>query len=202
MQLMSNALVIFAKDPNAEKVKTRVAKDTGQPKARTIYKAILTKLLKQHENTKYDTFVKLRGDTSFFKQFKINIVDDTPGGLGAKLLKAFEDYLVGHEKLAVIGSDLPAITKEDVQDAFDALDSADVVLGPATDGGYWLVAMKEANNIFTLERYSHNKVLEETLSLCQNQGLSVRLLDERSDIDTLFDVKEYIAKGILSADLL
>lgn len=185
-----NALIIFAKNPNTTPVKTRLAKSIGKTKATALYKGWLDTLITKHQHQKYKVILYVKGGTSYFKKYKLPVKSQTGKDLGMSMLLAFEQELPKHEKVALIGSDLPDIEPSLIHQAFSALDKKDIVLGPAKDGGYYLVAMTSPHNIFSLTRWSHGKVLRQTLRLLKKQSLTHALLKTMRDIDTVADLKQ------------
>lgn len=114
--------------------------------------------------------------------------------LGDKMNNAIEDILSkGYEKVILIGSDIPNISTLDIEAAFQILEDKDIVLGPSYDGGYYLVGMKRPNdNIFHIsKKWGGNSVLESTIDMANNQGLSIGLATKYRDIDTKEDLYEF-----------
>jgi glycosyltransferase A (GT-A) superfamily protein (DUF2064 family) len=94
----------------------------------------------------------------------------------------------------VIGSDCPAITAEDIRKAWQSLSSHDVVLGPAADGGYWLIGLAGLHpELFENISWSTPGVLRETLDRIRQSRLSVQLLHELRDVDTEKDWRGFVA---------
>jgi rSAM/selenodomain-associated transferase 1 len=120
------------------------------------------------------------------------------GTLGERLLRA----LIHHQTpnptpCVIIGSDCPDIEPEDLANAADCLfnGDADVVLGPAKDGGYWLIGTNKPHpTLFQNIAWSTDRVLQQTLSAANQAGLKVRLLRELEDIDTLEDWRRFEAR--------
>ena len=113
------------------------------------------------------------------------------GDLGQRMtqafLKAFED---GYENVVCIGSDLPDMTSEIIEDAFLKLEKNDFVFGPASDGGYYLVGMNQPGTyIFKNKPWSTDQLLELTRSEIESQKQIYTLLDVLNDIDTIDDLK-------------
>lgn len=109
--------------------------------------------------------------------------------LGARLLHAFQwTHARQFQRTLVIGSDSPHISREIIADAQRALDEADVVLGPADDGGYYLIGMREPYDVFSSIPMSTSVVTQMTSELATRQGLLVRLLQPSFDIDELPDL--------------
>ena len=113
------------------------------------------------------------------------------GDLGEKLKNSFDEaFSCGAIRVVAIGCDCPSLSKEHLGRAFDALYQKDLVLGPATDGGYYLVGIKyPIDALFEDIPWGTDKVLETTVSLAQQLGLSIEILEELHDIDEPEDLK-------------
>ena len=129
------------------------------------------------------------------------------GDLGDRLRLAFIDgFLRGDGRVVVIGADCARLTTDHLREATCRLDGADVVLGPATDGGYYLIAIRrEARKaalgaLFADIPWSTDKVLEETLAACKRAGLTSALLEELPDVDRPEDLAD--AQAALDANRL
>ena len=103
---------------------------------------------------------------------------------------AFSDLFdQGYSKVLIIGTDCPELSPEIIIAAFDSLNTHDIVIGPARDGGYYLLGMKKlCPDLFNNISWSTDQVLQQTLRACVDSGLSNRLLDELSDIDNEEDL--------------
>ncbi|HEX6481856.1 MAG TPA: TIGR04282 family arsenosugar biosynthesis glycosyltransferase, partial [Ktedonobacteraceae bacterium] len=109
--------------------------------------------------------------------------------LGDRLLHAFQwTSESGYKRIIVIGSDSPHIGGDIVATAYRALDEADVVLGPADDGGYYLIAMRGPYDVFRNIPMSTSRVLQMTIELARSQGLKVSTLETLFDVDELPDL--------------
>ena len=97
----------------------------------------------------------------------------------------------GNKRAVLLGTDIPGLTVEILKDAFDALLEKDVVLGPSTDGGYWLVGMKRPIDLFQNIEWSSSRVLEQTLAQANRLGLSYAVLKPLSDVDTPEDFMKW-----------
>lgn len=190
----SNALIIFTRNPELGKCKTRLAKTIGDEAALEIYKYLLTHTANISKNTKankyvfYSENIKKQDiwDSAIFRK-KLQSGD----GLGAKMEQAFlELFQIGYQKVVIIGSDLLDLKTEHINEAFQALNTNDIVIGPAKDGGYYLLGMKQMHSeIFKNKDWGTNSVLKSTLLDLQNSTVS--LLEELNDIDTFDDIKPY-----------
>jgi uncharacterized protein len=94
----------------------------------------------------------------------------------------------GYKKIIIIGSDSPHIRRETIMQAQDALDVADVALGPADDGGYYLLAMRQPHDVFSGIPMSTSVVADMTIAAAHRQGLTMRLIDPLFDVDELPDL--------------
>jgi len=124
------------------------------------------------------------------------VIPQAEGDLGERMRAAMAHLLErGARTVALVGSDLPHITAAPVMAAFDALDDDPdaLVLGPATDGGYYLVAATRVPDIFSGIEWGSPHVLEQTRHAAVTHGFRVRLLPEMSDVDTVGDLRRVSA---------
>ena len=98
----------------------------------------------------------------------------------------FNDY----EKVILIGADTPLISSDDINRSFVVLDSKDIVIGPAFDGGYYLIGMKKGLPVFESIEWSTEKVLAQTQLKIKKLNLKMFLLKKMQDIDTIEDLKK------------
>lgn len=187
------ALIIFVKNPEKGKVKTRLAADVGDGRALNIYLQLLDITrsaackVNCHRHLFYSDFVDDNDDWSSADFTKhVQCGDD----LGDRMLHALQNVLNGDvRKAVIIGSDCPNIRSGIVESAFAALDEADVVIGPAKDGGYYLIGMKEPLSfLFQGREWSTPSVCSSTVRDLQSNGRSYFLLPELSDVDTVRDL--------------
>ena len=110
--------------------------------------------------------------------------------LGARMENAFADiFEMGYEKAVIIGSDMYDLSQSDLEEAFSRLETQDFVIGPAEDGGYYLLGMKQLNgSIFRNKNWGTKTVLKDTLKDLEKEN--VAQLKERNDIDTYDDIKD------------
>lgn len=185
---MNNTLIVFARHPELGKVKTRLAKEIGDAKALTVYHELLTITLSVVKTTgnSYKVYWASSGNSEKEEIQKGN-------DLGEKMFNAINKELNIAEKVCLIGTDTPEISKDILEMAFEALQNFDIVFGPAKDGGYYLIGMKinPIPELFLNKEWSHDKVLEEALDTCSKNNISTYLLPELSDIDTLEDFNEW-----------
>lgn len=112
------------------------------------------------------------------------------GDLGHRMQSAFTHaFAEGATAVVIIGTDCPGLTTKHLQEAYAALRTHDLVLGPATDGGYYLLGMKKAwPELFENKQWSTESVRADTLADAQRLGLQVHLLQELRDVDTADDL--------------
>ena len=191
------ALIIFIKNPQPGKVKTRIAATTGDEKALEIYKHLLqytcriTKDLPQDKWLFYSEFIDEKDSWSndiYHKQIQSG--DD----LGQKMLNAFKFcFDKGYEKISIIGSDMMEISASTLHNAFAQLKKHDIVIGPAKDGGYYLLGMNKLHPIlFQNKSWSTSTVMTDTLADSKKLGLTHYELPTLCDIDTEADWNAYL----------
>ena len=190
---MKAAVAMYAKYPKAGKTKTRLAKGIGHKKALTVYKNLLHSLVKQHKNTTYAFYVSYYPEEKLqdFKQLlghDLFILQEGPT-LTERLLNTFKKLLTTHEKVVITSSDTPDVDEVSANQALELLETHDLVLGPAYDGGYYLIAMKAPHNVFQNMDWSTEKVLQQTVKNAQALNLTVALLEQKRDIDTIEDLQ-------------
>lgn len=185
------ALIIFTRNPELGKCKTRLAKTIGDEAALAVYKHLLQHTATISSEIKADRYVfysdhikksDFWDDNLFHKKLQKG------NDLGQKMLNAFSELLeMGYEKVCIIGTDLFELNSDLVVDAYSKLDDNDVILGPALDGGYYLLALKNIYPaIFENKDWGTDYVLSSTLHDLQNS--KVYLLEELNDIDTYQDL--------------
>lgn len=187
-----NLILIFTRNPELGKVKTRLAASVGNENALEIYIQLLEHTKKVVLETPYDKQILYSEeinhadmwDSRFFQK-KLQVGLD----LGERMQNAFQDgFDNGYDKIVIIGSDLIALESSDITAAVDNLDDNEVVIGPAEDGGYYLLGMKKIpNNLFKDKEWGTDTVLKNTLLDIAN--LKYHLLQEKNDIDTYEDIK-------------
>ena len=193
------ALVVMARYPEVGVTKTRLARAIGVEEADRLYRAFLTDLAQRFAGQPYDLHWAYTpngaGYAAFMATLAPSLVQHMSSfpqkgtGLSARLHHAFQwTYERGYQRTIVIGSDSPHISRDIVARAREALDEADVVLGPADDGGYYLIAMRRPHNVFRGIPMSTGLVMQMTVDLAQSQGLKVYTLETLFDVDELPDL--------------
>lgn len=191
----SNALIIFQKNLILGSVKTRLAKSVGESEALEIYKKLVELTHKSTEGLEAQIFLFFSDFVSQaeLKENWIGMIQ-SKGDLGEKMSNAFEKVFEnGFEKVLIIGTDCPHISLELLNLAFENLSNSDIVLGPAEDGGYYLLGMKKLHsNLFQNMVWSTPSVLQETIERADSENLKVSLLPKLADVDTIEDWENYL----------
>jgi len=197
--MQDERLIIFAKAPKAGQVKTRLAKTIGANAATAAYQRLVESLL---SNLSAIAGVILRfapddcaAEIQAWLRPGWQAQPQGEGDLGCRLQRAFSDHFAsGAKRVVIIGSDCPAVQCEDIRQAWKALETHDVALGPASDGGYWLIGLREPRpQLFEGIDWGTDSVLAQTLQRAKAIRLRVELLRILSDVDNEEDWREFLA---------
>lgn len=197
--MSDTTLVIMARYPQLGSIKTRLARTLGNEETLKLYQAFLSDLANHFSGQSYDLHWAYTPAKSNFAAFMASLVPDlaryircfpTQGAnLGEHLLHAFHwTHQQGYHTIIVICSDAPHITHEVIVQAQEALQEVNIVLGPADDGGYYLIAMREPHDVFSRIPMSNSKVAARTIGRARAQGLTVRLIEPLFDVDEHADL--------------
>ena len=190
-----NRLIVFGKIPELGKVKTRLAKSIGDEKALAIYHALVKQSAKVCADTNCSKVVYYTptiptddyyANETFYKKIQ------SSGELGERMSAAFEaEFAEGYKNVLIVGSDCYDLNQDHIHKAFDLLESNDVVIGPANDGGYYLLAMRQfIPDLFTNKNWSTPKLIHETKDTLTKLNLSYALLEELTDLDEIHEMPE------------
>ena len=196
--MKKEVVLVFQRNEVLGKVKTRLAAGVGEEQAMEIYRYLLNK-----------TYLALKEITVPVTTYFSEFIPENPihsaenkqvqvgGDLGERMRNAFVAHLEsGMEKVVLIGTDCPSLEGTHLVQAFEALEHSDLVLGPARDGGYYLIGMKRrADFLFEGITWSSELVLSQTLTLAAEQGLHSSLLPILEDIDSLEDWERYCSQN-------
>ena len=192
-------LIVFVKAPRPGAVKTRLAKDIGAPAAGAAYRQLVETLLNRLRGLGGVEVCFSPDDAASEVQHWLkegwSSSPQGDGDLGQRLQSAFQRaFHAGAKRVAIIGSDCPAVRVEDIREAWVGLQTHEVVLGPATDGGYWLIGLRQSQpNLFRGVHWSTESVFAETIQRVRRAGLSVQLLRELADVDTDREWRAFLA---------
>ncbi len=192
-------LIVFVKAPRPGFVKTRIVEAHGAEAAAAIYRTLVERVL---ANLAGLSEVELR----FAPDDALPEIEpwlscgwrawpQGEGDLGARLQRAFaEAFAAGARRVVVVGSDCPDVCAEDIREAWQALATADVVLGPANDGGYWLIGLAQPQpRLFADMSWSKAEVFCQTVERAGSFGLRVAQLRQLADVDTAADWQNFVA---------
>ena len=191
-----NLLLIFTRNPEFGKVKTRLARDIGHQAALDIYKFLLAHTVKictplDTEKAVYYSEEIPNNDlwNAAVFQKKKQVGED----LGERMQNAFaEGFHLGYSKIIIIGSDLYDIETKDLEQAFKVLNNHEIVIGPAEDGGDYLLGMKQLHpKLFKNKNWGTATVLQDTINELKKSNY--KLLEKRNDVDLYSDIKDHPA---------
>jgi rSAM/selenodomain-associated transferase 1 len=193
-------LLIFIRLPRKGKVKTRLAQSIGEQNATEFYqicvKSIFREIGKLPENIeKYIFFSEQpdKGEKRFLESNGFRHSVQKGEGLGQRLENALNTvFKEGAQKTIVVASDVPDLSAQIINEAIEALDQNDIVIGPCFDGGYYLLGMKKMHHkLFSNISWSTNQVYTQTLDSAKKDKLSLHQLQTLIDIDTGMDLRTW-----------
>jgi rSAM/selenodomain-associated transferase 1 len=191
------ALIVFLKHPQVGKVKTRLAPALGAEITVDLYRALCEGMLEattprpgEYERLLFfDPPEAMDSVRAWLPGSRL--LPQASGDLGTRMEAAFaRTFQRGAERAAIVGTDVPALSRATVSEALEALNTADVVVGPAEDGGYYMLALKQpCPELFQGIAWSTPRVLDETVARARGAGRRVSLLERLRDIDTPDDLR-------------
>jgi rSAM/selenodomain-associated transferase 1 len=195
--MSDRALVVFVKHPLPGAVKTRLAAAIGPETAAELYRALAehvleatTPLAGEYERL---VFFDPPGAAEAMRAWLpgVRLIAQAGPDLGVRMAHAFaRAFARGASRVAIVGTDAPGVSRQAVTDALAALDAADVVIGPAEDGGYYLLALGAPRpGLFAGIAWSTPTVASETRARAMAARLTVRELPTLRDVDTLDDLR-------------
>jgi len=191
--MTKDLLIVFVKNPALGKAKTRLAATIGDKKALDIYQVLLDK-------TKQETVGLGTDKVIYYSEFidKNDLWDNdvyqkelqVSGNLGEKISAAFHKaFADGYERICIIGSDCYDLTQQHLATAFTALQTKQAVIGPAEDGGYYLLGISKLNpQLFENKNWSTDTVGADTIKDFESLGMPYTILPTLNDIDTEADL--------------
>jgi rSAM/selenodomain-associated transferase 1 len=204
-----SALIIFAKAPIPGQVKTRLCPPLTPDEAASLHGSVVLDMLERSRGAaSMDRFVACApsSDHVFFKILEerhgVRLIVQMGDDLGARMARAFADvFALGYRQVLVIGTDLPTLPGSVFGETVKLLASHDVVLGPALDGGYYLIGLRKPSpELFAGIPWSTDRVLPLTQQKAAALGLRTTLLPVRRDIDTVDDLTAVIEEMGVTAD--
>lgn len=195
------AIIIFLKYPELGRAKTRLAATIGDENALTIYKELLNHTHEITKNLEADKFLfydKVSENKMPWDEHSYFTAYQKESDLGGRMLDAFEQvFNKGYSKVLIVGSDCYELNQNIIEQAFLQLETSDVVIGPAKDGGYYLLGLKSlVKEIFMDVAWSTETVFATTEKILQKLSLKLSLTPTLSDIDTIEDLPETLRELI------
>jgi len=197
---MNNNILLFVKYPENGGVKTRLAKSIGDAVAVSLYKCFVEDILSSLQGINAHIWICYypeiaRDDMAVWLGSRYVYVLQKGENLGKRIQHCFKrSFDKGFEKTIVLASDIPEISENIINKAFECLEYKDAVIGPSYDGGYYLLGFNKksyATQIFDDISWSTNLVYEETLGKIEVYKLGYSVLDKINDMDTIEDICKF-----------
>ena len=193
--LKNNPLVVvFCKNQILGRVKSRLALKIGQKKALLIYSELVNKTasivnsLSAEVHLYYSDYIE---ENDNFNPLKIKKFIQKGNNLGDRIINALNISFKKFSPVVLIGSDLWKLEISDIENAFRILKNKNIVIGPSTDGGYYLIGMNYLDTkIFENKNWGQKSVLNDTIRDIDDKT-NIQLLDEKTDIDTYEDLCQF-----------
>ena len=212
-QLRSTALVIFAKAPIPGQVKTRLCPPLTHDEAATLHGSFVLDTLERTNvaviklKVPFDRYLACTPSSTlvFFKIMEerqgVKLIDQEGQDLGERMHRTFEAFFTrGYRHVLIVGTDVPSLPLSYYQQALELLEKHDLVLGPALDGGYYLIGLNQsAPALFENMPWSTDRVLPLTRAKADSLGLRMAFLPEWRDIDRMEDLQTLIEASSLDA---
>lgn len=184
-------LIVFTRYPEAGKAKTRLIPALGALGAAQLQRQMTEYTIAQVSPLQSQRFLTVEvrfsgGNVQLMQKWlgtQIVYNAQGEGDLGARIERSLTAAFVRKQRVAVIGTDCPQLTAELIKCAFEQLDQYDIVLGPAVDGGYYLIGLKRLFKLFSGINWGSSQVLSQTVAIAQQLNLSIAYLPRLVDID-------------------
>jgi rSAM/selenodomain-associated transferase 1 len=192
-----NCVLFFVRAPEIGKVKTRLAETLGEDAALDLYMSFVADELDMFRSLLVDVIVCYYPRSAEYQvknwlQKERYFMAQSGEDLGKRMASAFEEaFAVGYQRAVVVGSDIPDLSASVISEAFDSLTKCGVCIGPAQDGGYYLIGFRKDTffrNIFNGVDWGTDGVLSKTLQRLQEKRTVYHLLDRWRDIDEFEDL--------------
>ncbi len=188
-------LIIFAKVPDVKNVKTRLRGHLSDEERVRLYTFLLERTIQQMKGLdKIDVFIAYtpRDGADFFKRYGLRIFPQKGNDIGERMFEAMNIlFREGFKKVVLIGVDIPELSAEIVSNAFELLEDSDIVFGPANDGGYYLVGLRQPDDLLFREiPWSTSETLQRSIHQAMLRGYTISFTEELVDIDTIEDIRK------------
>lgn len=189
---MKRTLIVMVKEPRPGRVKTRLGRDIGMINAAWWFRHQTRQLLRELEDPRWQLVLAVSPDHAGLQSrvWPVHLPRwaQGRGDLGARMLRMFRRVSTG--PACVIGADIPGIRRRHIAEGFKALGRADAVIGPAPDGGYWLIGLKQAHHppcrLFENVRWSTEYASADTCASLRGQRIAQ--IATLHDVDTAADL--------------
>lgn len=197
-------VLFYVKYPEEGRVKTRIAETLGVERAAELYRHLVVDMLGVLAGAETPLFLcyapagaKRQLVRWLGKDYRY--VPQRGGDLGERMRNSFMyAFSHGYGRAVLAGSDIPELSLPLVRQALEALSGSDAVLGPAADGGYYLIGFRREGfclEVFDGMRWGSDRVLADTRKVLQGSGKSCALLPELNDVDTMEDLVKYYRRA-------
>ena len=191
-----NVLILFVKAPRLGAVKTRLQPELTADQSLQLYQAMVEDLAHQFANLDFCDLklffypVNAVGEMKTWLGDTFEYYSQHGNDLGEKMQNAITTMLnSNYKKVVLTGSDIPTLDSATIDHAFSSLNEENIVIGPSSDGGYYLIGMKKQNpEIFRQISWSSGSVLRQTIEKAKSANLKIVELEEKWDIDTYQDL--------------
>ena len=194
------AIVILGKEPIPGSVKTRLAKEIGHIRASKIQEVLAHHLFKSLTDLSYPVILQLKGNlegsfATHYREIGIIVEKQIDGSLTDKIFHASQRAT----RTLILGMDMPLLP---IAELASAMIDDGVVLGPAVDGGYWIIGGTGLPlELLTNIPWSTSHVWQSTVDKCQQLGLEYKVLSRQQDVDTLSDLQDLLSNPLCPSSL-
>jgi len=199
-----SSVILFVRSPERGRVKSRLAAAIGGKMALEIYKGFVLDIVETLKEGPYPFRIffypgNAREKVTNWLGKDFTYSPQRGSGIGEKMENAFvQSFSMGVERAVLIGSDIPDLPNSVIHRAFSSLDKSDAVLGPASDGGYYLIGFKKASflpDVFHGIPWSTSSVYRETIEVFRLSKYRVHILRHWNDVDTLDDLRALVTRN-------
>jgi rSAM/selenodomain-associated transferase 1 len=197
-------ILLFVKAPVRGQVKSRLAAEVGEESALDLYRCFVLDIVGTLDNSGYPfriCFYPHDDDNALAALLgrRRHVMPQEGKDLGKRMENAFRNiFSEGYDRAVLIGSDIPDLTPAVLREALESLEKNDVVIGPAADGGYYLIGFHKRSlfpPIFHEREWSTDRVFGETLEILRDASLRIHLAPEWRDVDTREDLNALAARS-------
>ncbi len=205
--MKDKGIILFLKYPEAGKVKTRIGAELGDDFTVVLYKKFVSDILKKISSLEpdliiYFTPMEKQKEIADWLGYSLPVIPQSGNNVGERMRSAFrEQFMAGYSRLILIGSDIPHIPSIYLLNALNFLENKIPVIGPASDGGYYLIGFNRNNflpSVFEGINWSTGSVFTETITAFEKYGFKPSVLPVLSDIDTADDLRKILREYEMS----